>query len=229
MFAVIFEVRPKTKERWDEYLALAGQLKPKLEAIDGFVDNERFGSKRDKGRLLSLSIWRDEKAVIRWRTQGEHHGAQEKGRFEVFEDYHLRVGQIAFDSDPTARLTVEAERRDESEVGTSKMVALTEIVAATPDGLLATSLGFDPAAAGLADHELFESITDPGKRVLMTSWLSAEAGRAWKPARPPRQCARCATGGCASSATTACSTAREAPQFYPAAERTARGSADRAP
>src|SRR5947208_1461687 len=67
MFAVIFEVRPK-KERWDEYLALAGQLKPKLEAIDGFVENERFASKREEGRLLSLSIWRDEKAVIRRRT-----------------------------------------------------------------------------------------------------------------------------------------------------------------
>ena len=51
MFAVIFEVRPK-KERWDEYLALAGQLKPKLEAIDGFVENERFTSKREEGRLL---------------------------------------------------------------------------------------------------------------------------------------------------------------------------------
>src|SRR2546425_671384 len=92
MFAVIFEVRPK-KERWDEYLALAGQLKPKLEAIDGFVENERFASKREEGRLLSLSIWRDEKAVIRWRTQGEHHGVQEKGRFEVFEDYRLRADQ----------------------------------------------------------------------------------------------------------------------------------------
>src|SRR5689334_15629032 len=184
MFAVIFEVRPK-KERLHDYLALAQQLKPKLEAIDGFVENERFGSKREEGRLLSLSIWRDEKAVIRWRTQGEHHGAQERGRFEVFEDYHLRVGQIAFDSDPTARLTVEPERRDETEVGAAKMVALTEIVAKAPDGLLATSLGFDPAAAGLVDHELFESITDPGKRVLLTSWETAEAARAWRPARPP--------------------------------------------
>src|SRR5215475_13993984 len=168
MFAVIFEVRPK-KERWDDYLALAGQLKPKLEAIDGFVENERFGSKREEGRLLSLSIWRDEKAVIRWRTQGEHHGVQEKGRFEVFEDYHLRVGQIAFDSDPTARLAVEPERRDETEVGAAKMVALTEIVTAAPDGLVAPSLGFDPAVAGLVDHELFESVTDTTKRVLLTS------------------------------------------------------------
>ena len=97
MFAVIFEVQPK-KGRFDDYLELAKYLKPKLEAIDGFIDNERFESKRTKGRVLSLSTWRDEKAVVRWRTQGEHHGVQEKGRSEVFEDYHLRVGEITADT-----------------------------------------------------------------------------------------------------------------------------------
>ena len=217
MFAVIFEVRPK-KERLHDYLALAGQLKPKLEAIDGFVDNERFRSKREEGRVLSLSIWRDEKAVVRWRTEGEHHGVQEKGRFEVFEDYHLRVGQIAFDSDPSARLTVEPERRDETDEGQAKMVTITEVVAAAPDGLLAASLGFDPAAAGLVDHELFESITDPGKRLLLTSWLTAEAARSWKPTRPAaarslrhRRVRIIRDYGMFER--------REAPQFYPAVER----------
>src|ERR1700685_1559816 len=93
MFAVIFEVTPK-KERKDDYLALAKILKPELEKIDGFIDNERFGSRRTEGRILSLSTWRDEKAVIRWRTLGVHHAVQEKGRFEVFEDYHLRVDEF---------------------------------------------------------------------------------------------------------------------------------------
>ena len=32
MFAVIFEVQPKP-ERWDDYLSLAKELKPKLEAM----------------------------------------------------------------------------------------------------------------------------------------------------------------------------------------------------
>jgi heme-degrading monooxygenase HmoA len=52
---VIFEVHPK-KERWDDYLSLAKQLKPKLEAIDGFIDNERFASKRTEGNVLSHNI-----------------------------------------------------------------------------------------------------------------------------------------------------------------------------
>ena len=44
MFSVIFEVCPKA-DRLDEYLALAKRLKPLLEKVDGFVDNERFESK----------------------------------------------------------------------------------------------------------------------------------------------------------------------------------------
>jgi heme-degrading monooxygenase HmoA len=80
MFAVIFEVVPK-QELWNEYLDLAKLLKPEIEKIDGFIDNERFESQRTKGRLLSLSTWRDEKAVIRWRTLAVHHQVQEKGRF----------------------------------------------------------------------------------------------------------------------------------------------------
>ena len=134
MFAVIFEVQPK-KERWNDYLDLAKFLKPKLEAIDGFIDNERFESKRTKGRVLSLSTWRDEKAVVRWRTQGEHHGVQEKGRFEIFEDYHLRVGEITDDTDPPRGLAIAQQRFDETANPAAKAVSITEL--SPPDELRA--------------------------------------------------------------------------------------------
>src|SRR4051812_13215610 len=94
MFAVLFEVQPKS-EKWDEYLGIAKLLKPELEASDGFVENIRYSSLTRDGWLLSLSTWRDEKSLVRWRTKAVHHGAQERGRFEVFYDYHLRVGEIA--------------------------------------------------------------------------------------------------------------------------------------
>ena len=113
MFAVIFEVQPK-KERWDKYLELAKKLKPKLEAIEGFIDNERFESKKTEGRVLSLSTWQDEKAVVRWRTDGEHHGVQEKGRFEVFEDYHLRVGEVTMRRQRTLRSRKNASTKPRS-------------------------------------------------------------------------------------------------------------------
>ena len=50
MFSVIFEVQPK-HGKFDEYLKLAKELKPILESIEGFIDNERFESKRTVGRV----------------------------------------------------------------------------------------------------------------------------------------------------------------------------------
>src|SRR3954447_19456494 len=126
MFAVIFEVQPKS-DRWNQYLELAGQLRPELVRIDGFIDNERYKSRRTECRLLSLSTWADEKAVIRWRTQAMHHGVQEKGRFEVFEDYHLRVGEITADTHVPPGHAVRQQRLDATEVGTAKVVSIVEV------------------------------------------------------------------------------------------------------
>jgi hypothetical protein len=67
MFSVIFEVHPKP-EQWDAYLDNAKMLRPELEAVDGFVDNIRYKSLTREGWILSLSGWRDEKSVVRWRT-----------------------------------------------------------------------------------------------------------------------------------------------------------------
>ena len=101
MFSVLFEVHPKA-DQWDAYLGYAKMLRPELEKIDGFLDNIRYRSLTRDGWLLSLSGWRDEKAVVRWRTQAMHHGVQQKGRSEVFHDYHLRVGEVTHDSNPPA-------------------------------------------------------------------------------------------------------------------------------
>jgi heme-degrading monooxygenase HmoA len=230
MFAVIFEVQPK-HEKFDAYLDLARYLKPKLEAIDGFIDNERFASKRTEGRLLSLSTWRDEKAVVRWRTHGEHHGVQEKGRFDVFEDYHLRVGEIIADTTPPGGVAVEEQRFDETETGTAKVVTVTEVLpqeSSAPGAkadLLAAHLGLRAGADGLIDHEVFESIYVPGKLVLLASWRDADAAQAWSPGKPDaarsvrhRQVRVIRDYGMADR--------REAPQYYPEVEKP--GAAERA-
>jgi heme-degrading monooxygenase HmoA len=189
MFAVMFEVQPKA-DRWDDYLDLAKQLKPKLEAIDGFIDNERFKSKQDGRRVLSLSTWRDEKAVVRWRTHEEHHGVQEKGRFEVFDDYHLRVGEITADSRPPKGQTVLQNRLDETETGEAKAVTITELSPAKgitfdpQSELLAPHLGLSPQTPGLVSHEVFESISNPGKLLLFACWESAAAAQKWRPQEP---------------------------------------------
>src|SRR6266436_3627030 len=124
MFAVIFEVNPKP-EQWDTYLGYAKALRPELERIDGFLDNERFSSMRRPGWLLSLSTWREEKAVIRWRIFARHHEIQERGRSEVFRDYHLRVGEIIADNRVPDGHSLRQQRFDETETA-AKLVVLSE-------------------------------------------------------------------------------------------------------
>ncbi|MBV9135426.1 MAG: antibiotic biosynthesis monooxygenase [Hyphomicrobiales bacterium] len=96
MIAVIFEVRPKPGRR-EEYLGLAAQLRPSLEKIDGFISVERFESLTEPGKILSLSFFRDEKAVDAWRNTQGHRRVQLKGREEVFEDYRLRIAGVIRD------------------------------------------------------------------------------------------------------------------------------------
>ncbi|MBV9395427.1 MAG: antibiotic biosynthesis monooxygenase [Methylobacteriaceae bacterium] len=189
MFAVIFVVQPH-KHTFDDYLDHAKELKPILESIDGFIDNERFESKRKKGRVLSLSTWRDEKSVIRWRTEARHHGIQEIGRSEVFEDYHLRVGEVTTDTAPPHKLKVVEQRFDITEAGDARMMTITELNArqdkpAVPPDELTRLLRLDEAAAGLVEHETFESIYNPGKLLLLAGWGEAAPANAWTPASQP--------------------------------------------
>jgi heme-degrading monooxygenase HmoA len=96
MIAVIFEVWPDPDHR-NDYFDLAAALKPQLEQIDGFISVERFESLTDKGKVLSLSFWRDEDAVARWRNLAEHRAAQAKGRSGIFADYRLRIASVVRD------------------------------------------------------------------------------------------------------------------------------------
>ncbi|OCJ17939.1 antibiotic biosynthesis monooxygenase [Rhizobium sp. AC44/96] len=96
MIAVIFEVLPYLGER-HTYLDLAGELRAELEKIDGFISIERFESLTVRGKLLSLSFWRDEDAVKEWRNLEAHRAAQSAGRNGIFADYRLRIGHIVRD------------------------------------------------------------------------------------------------------------------------------------
>src|SRR5450432_3294073 len=163
MFAVIFEVNPRP-EAWDEYLGHAATLRPELVAIEGFIANERYVSLIRPGWLVSLSIWRDEKALIRWRTHALHHEIQGKGRSSVFADYHLRVGEIVTDTQATEPLP--QQRFDTTEVAQAKAVTLTERT------LDATPVTPQP------DADTFDSITRPGNGLFLRSWLDLAAAEA---------------------------------------------------
>jgi heme-degrading monooxygenase HmoA len=96
MMAVIFEVVPREGQR-QAYLDAAAALRPLLEEVDGFLSIERFQSLTQHDKLLSLSFWRDEAAVARWRDLEAHRRTQEFGRAQAFTNYRLRVASLVRD------------------------------------------------------------------------------------------------------------------------------------
>jgi heme-degrading monooxygenase HmoA len=183
MFSVIFEVHPRT-EQWDNYLGNANMLRPELEKVEGFVDNIRYRSLTREGWILSLSSWRDEKAVVRWRTRMRHHEAQQRGRTEIFFDYHLRVGQVTKDTKIPEGYELHEQRLDETEVGEGTTVILidgkrpSEWVKNRSAEDVAKWLGIPSKAEGLVSWDVFDAVLTPGDVILLMSWcdhLQAES------------------------------------------------------
>ena len=111
MIAVIFEVWP-AEGRKDDYLGIAASLRDDLERIDGFILVERFQSLAEPKKLLSLSFWRDEVAVKKWRSHSSHRASQRQGRTGVFADYRLRVASVLRDYGMTDRAEAPGDSRE---------------------------------------------------------------------------------------------------------------------
>ena len=185
MFSVIFEVHPKP-DQWDAYLGYGKLLRPDLEQVEGFVDNIRYRSLTREGWLLSLSSWLDEKALVRWRTQAVHHGVQEKGRSEVFLDYHLRVGQLTGDSRLPEGCALHEQRLDETQTGVATTVTLIDakrppewVEKSRPEDV-AKWLGLAPDASGLTSWDVFDAVLTPGEIILLMSWRDQGAAVAFE-------------------------------------------------
>jgi heme-degrading monooxygenase HmoA len=185
MFSVIFEVQPKAQQ-WDAYLGYAKMLKPELDQIEGFVDNIRYRSSTREGWILSLSSWRDEKALVRWRTRARHHEVQEKGRSGVLNDYHLRVGQVTRDTGLPAGCALEEQRLDETQTGEATTVTLVDATCAPEWVKSATAqqrakaLGLEQQGAGLIAWDVFEAVLTPGDMILLVSWRDNSAAETFE-------------------------------------------------
>lgn len=110
MIAVIFEVLPHADGR-QQYLDIAASLYSQLQQIDGFISIERFQSLSDPAKLLSLSFFRDEEAVARWRQLDVHRSAQTSGRTELFAGYRLRIAHVLRDYGMHEREQVPTDSR----------------------------------------------------------------------------------------------------------------------
>ncbi|HEY4310838.1 MAG TPA: antibiotic biosynthesis monooxygenase [Pirellulales bacterium] len=195
MFAVIFEVHPRP-EQWDAYLGYAKVLRPELEQIAGFVDNIRYKSLSREGWILSLSNWRDEKAVVRWRTAQKHHEIQEKGRNSVLLDYHLRVGQLTQDTRLPTGMKLLEQRLDETETGDATTITLID-AKQSPQWIksnchedVARSLGLAPDSKGLVSWDVFDAVLSPGDLILLMAWRTKEDAEAFETNVKPLKGAR---------------------------------------
>jgi len=166
LFAVVFEVKPNAA-RADDYLRIAAGLRPELETMPGFIENERFRSRSREGCLLSLSLWDSEKALVHWRTAEKHHKGQAQGRNGVLDDYRIQVGEVTRVAGQHSNRSVGWMRRDHTEA--SQAVALTIIDGIlTPDSSLwafaCTSL------ANAIGSDTLDHLTIENRIAILASW-----------------------------------------------------------
>jgi heme-degrading monooxygenase HmoA len=175
MFAVLFEIHPRP-DQFNAYLGYAKMLLPEVTRLDGFIGVVRYQSLTREGWILSLSSWRDEKAIACWRRAPTHRDVQAKGRSEVFLDYRIRVSQVTRDTQSPDDSTLDQQRLARAETADASAITLidakraAEWVRQTRPQDVAKWLGLDANAKGLVAWDVFEAVLTPGDVILLISW-----------------------------------------------------------
>lgn len=87
---VLFEATIKEREA-DSYLESAGLLREELSKAEGLISAERFSSLVVENKILSISEWKDEISITKWRNNIKHRKSQKYGRMSIFENYKITV------------------------------------------------------------------------------------------------------------------------------------------
>ncbi|MGB6132387.1 MAG: hypothetical protein WBG54_11440 [Acidobacteriaceae bacterium] len=185
MFSGMLEVNPKS-DQLDIYFGMARMLRPELEKIDGFVDNDRYSSLTRPGWLLSLSSWRDEKALVRWSIEAHHHKIMQAARDRVFADYRMHIGEFVADTHLPAGHTLVQQRLDATEAGIGRAITLLnakrdpEWVRQSGGEAVAKSLGFDPDTADVVSWDVFDAVAAPGDVIALVKWGDVTRAEAFR-------------------------------------------------
>lgn len=166
MLTLAFEVLPKPGREGD-YLDLAAQLRPALDASGGMQFLDRSRSRARAGWFLSHQVWRDEASMARWRCHGAHHRAQVCGRSDVLADYRLRVAQVI--------ATVGADG-DVIAKPIDNEAAYRVLAPGERPRLMASVLFRDALIVEVDGAETFDSVYDPMLRVMLADVASEAAG-----------------------------------------------------
>ncbi|MFM1932975.1 MAG: hypothetical protein RL226_2278 [Bacteroidota bacterium] len=90
-YAVIFT--SLQSQSTDGYAAMAEQMSNEVEQMEGFLGMEHA---RD-GVGITISYWKDEESIARWKAHRDHRIAQEKGKRDWYESYKVRVARVERD------------------------------------------------------------------------------------------------------------------------------------
>ncbi|EJM59065.1 MULTISPECIES: antibiotic biosynthesis monooxygenase family protein [unclassified Pseudomonas] len=96
MIVVLFELQALPGQG-ETYVDLVNKLTPLLEPMSGFISVECFQSTLNPKKVMSVTTWRDEEAVVQWRNVTAHLSAQRAGRDKIFDDYRVRVTSVIRD------------------------------------------------------------------------------------------------------------------------------------
>lgn len=97
-----------------EYDRIAADLHAYILTFPGLISVERFESKSKPGKMLSLSYWEDEAAVLNWRADMKHQYGMSRGKARIFSWYRITVSDVrrdySFDRKKLAQSRAEAAR-----------------------------------------------------------------------------------------------------------------------
>jgi heme-degrading monooxygenase HmoA len=87
-YAVIFT--SVLKEKHEGYEEAAQRMLELAKEQDGFlgIDSQRS----DYG--ITISYWKDQDSIIKWREHSEHMQIQEKGKSEWYSGYTVRIAKV---------------------------------------------------------------------------------------------------------------------------------------
>ncbi len=89
-FAVIFtSIQPETIDS-EAYLVVANRMTELAEEQDGFLGMDHARSNVG----ITISYWKDEASIRKWKAHDEHQLAQTKGKESFYSQYVIQVCEV---------------------------------------------------------------------------------------------------------------------------------------
>lgn len=80
-----------------EYDRVAADLHAHIQSFPGLISVERFESRSKPGKMLSLSYWESNEAVLNWRADMKHQYGMARGKARIFSWYRITVSEVQRD------------------------------------------------------------------------------------------------------------------------------------